>query len=118
MDDERHGVLLELRRVVHRCDILQRSELSDEARQTLWESVVVALADIKQLEGCERAAHDLFALERSRHAAQPGATSVIPDGVSLEDLQSGCLAPPYVDPAAARSLAESLIEQLGDPPKD
>ncbi len=105
-------MLIELRRVVYRCELLQNAEFSDSDRQGLWDSIVDALADIKQLEGCDRAAHDLFALERSRHAAQPGATSVIPDGVSLEDLESGCLAPPSVDPDTARTLAEALIARI------
>lgn len=111
---EREGVLIELRRVVYRCELLQNAALPDGDRQALWDSVVVALADIKQLEGCERAEHELFELERSRHIAQPGTTSVVPDGVSIEDLESGCLAPPCVDPDAARALAEALIAELSD----
>lgn len=110
--DEREGVLIELRRVVFRCELLQHSTLSDEDRQSLWESVVVALAGIKQLDGCDRATHELFAVERSRHVTEPGVTTVVPDGVSLEDLESGCLAPPCVDPDAARALAEALIAEL------
>ncbi|GAA3510556.1 hypothetical protein GCM10022234_00960 [Aeromicrobium panaciterrae] len=106
------GIVLALRRVIYRCELLQNAEFSDGDRQALWESIVVALADIKQLDGCNRATHDVIVHERSRHGAQPGAMSVIPDGVSLEDLETGCLAPPYVDPKAARSLAEALIEQL------
>src|SRR5688572_140948 len=112
---DRSRVLLELRRVVYRCEILQKSELSDEVRQALWESVVVALADIKELNGCDRAMRDLFELERSRHIAQADAPTVVPDGVSIEDLESGCLAPPCVDLKAARSLAEALIERLERP---
>lgn len=109
---DRQSVLLELRRVVYRCEILQKSELSDGDRQALWESVVVALADIKQLDGCQRTVHELIVHERSRHVADRGGTAVVPDGVSLADLESGCLAPPYVDPGAARSLAEDLIAEL------
>lgn len=109
---DREGVLIELRRVVYRCELLQNAEFSDGDRQGLWDSIVDALADIKKLEGCDRAAHELFAVERRRHAGQPGATSVIPDGVSLEDLETGCLAPPCVDLHAARSLAEALIAEL------
>ncbi len=109
---DRSRVLLELRRVVYRCEILQKSELSDGDRQALWESVVVALADIKQLDGCQRAVHELIVHERSRHVADRGGIAVVPDGVSLADLESGCLAPPYVDPDAARSLAEALIAEL------
>ena len=112
---DREGVLTELRRVIYRCELLQNSALPDGDRQALWDSVVVALADIKQLEGCDRSQHELFELERSRHIAQPGATTVVPDGVSIEDLESGCLAPPCVDPAAARALAEALIAELSGP---
>ena len=112
---DRHGVLLELRRVVYRCEILQKSDLSDGERQALWESVVVALADIKELNGCDRAQHELFELERSRHFAQADAVTVVPEGVSIEDLESGCLAPPCVDLHSARSLAEALIAELSDP---
>lgn len=109
---DRGRVLIELRRVVYRCEILQKSELSDEVRQALWESIVVALADIKQLDGCQRAVHELILQERSRHVVERGGVAVVPDGVSLEDLETGCLAPPYVDPDAARSLAEALVVEL------
>lgn len=108
----RNAVLLELRRVVYRCELLQTTEFSDEVRQALWESVVVALADIKLLSDCHGATQELIAHERSRHVAERGGAAVVPDGVSLADLESGCLAPPYVDPAAARALAEALIDEL------
>lgn len=109
---DRDAVVLELRRVVYRCELLQTTEFSDEVRQALWESVVVTLADIKQSSECQRATHELIVHERSRHVAERGGTAAVPDGVSLEDLESGCLAPPYVDPDAARALAEALIAEL------
>lgn len=114
---DREGVLIELRRVVYRCELLQNLALPDGDRQALWDSVVIALADIKDLGGCDRAKHELFELERSRHISQPEAATVVPDGVSVEDLESGCLAPPCVDPDAARALAEALIAELTDPSK-
>jgi hypothetical protein len=108
----RRGLILDLRRVVYRCEVLQRPALSDETRQSLWESVLVALADIKQLNGCQQATHEQICQERSRHVAEPDLGVVIPDGVSLEDVETGCLAAPCVDPAAARILAEDLIKRL------
>ena len=106
------GIILDQRRVVYRCELLQHPELSDGARQSLWESVVATLAGIRQLDGCEQATHLQIVHERTRHAAPPGGAVVIPDGVSLEDVETGCLAAPCVDPAAARALAERLIERL------
>jgi hypothetical protein len=114
MDDvaDVRRVILDLRRVVYRCELLEHPELSDGARQSLWESVVAALADIRQLDGCEQATHGQIVHERTRHVMLPGGGVVIPDGVSLEDVESGCLAAPCVDPAAARALAEGLIDRL------
>ncbi|MDX6278610.1 MAG: hypothetical protein QOJ72_2738 [Nocardioidaceae bacterium] len=107
-----HGIILDLRRVVYRCELLQHPELSDGARQSLWESVVATLADIRQLEGCDQTTHGQIVRERTRHAATSGGAVVIPDGVSLADVETGCLAAPCVDPTAARTLAERLIERL------
>lgn len=109
---DRRGLILDLRRVVYRCEVLLQPTLSDETRQSLWESVLVALADIKQLNDCQPATHQQICEERTRHVAKPGLDVVIPDGVSLEDVESGCLAAPCVDPAAARILAEDLIKRL------
>lgn len=105
------AVILELRRVVYRCELLEHPELSDGARQSLWDSVVATLADVRQLDGCDQVTHGQILHERARRAVVPGAT-LIPDGVSLDDVESGCLAAPCVDPAAARILAERLIERL------
>jgi hypothetical protein len=106
------GIILDLRRVVYRCELLEHPELSDGARQSLWESVVATLADIRQLDGCEQAIHGQIVHERARHTVLPGGAVVIPDGVSLEDVETGCLAAPCVNPGAARALAERLIERL------
>ncbi|MEO6606194.1 MAG: hypothetical protein ABIN55_11315 [Aeromicrobium sp.] len=104
--------ILELRRVIYRCELLESSDLTDGDRQALWDSIVVTLSDVKQLTGCDQGTHELIGAELSRHPVQPGGAVVIPDGVSLADLENGCLAPPSVDPKAARCLAESLIERL------
>jgi hypothetical protein len=106
------GVILQLRRIVYRCELLEHDELPDGVRQSLWESVLSALADVRQLDGCQRATHEQIVIEHDRHAVQPDGRVVIPDGVSVEDVERGCLAAPCVDPSAARSLAESLIERL------
>ncbi|MCW2749311.1 MAG: hypothetical protein JWR83_421 [Aeromicrobium sp.] len=106
------GIILDLRRVVYQCELAQHPELSDGARQSLWDSVVSTLADIRQLDGCEQATPGQIVHERQRQAAPPGRSVVIPDGVSLDDVETGCLAAPCVDPAAARNLAERLIERL------
>ncbi len=102
--------ILDLRRVICRCELLESSDLTDGDRQVLWESVVQTLAGVRQVAGCDQVTHELIGIERTRRAAH-GAV-VIPDGVSLADLETGCLAPPRVDPKAARSLAEALIERL------
>jgi hypothetical protein len=105
-------IILELRRVVYRCELLEHPELSDGARQSLWDSVVATLADIRQLDGCEQTTHGRIVHEHTRHAVLPGGGVFIPDGVSVEDVETGCLAAPCVDPTAARTLAERLIERL------
>lgn len=115
------STILDLRRIVYRCELLQQGEFTDGANQSLWESVVVtycacftqgALApdQIHRLAPAHRETHELLERERSRHVV--GESTVIPDAICDLDLEIGALAPPYVDPAAARSLAEALIAQL------
>ncbi len=104
--------ILDLRRVIYRCELLESSDLTDGDRQSLWESVVMTLAAVRQVAGCDQDTHELISGELTRHPVQVGGAVVIPDGVSLEDLETGCLAPPFVDPKAAKALAEALLERL------
>ena len=115
------SVVLDLRRVIFRCDLLEHGEFSDSDRQALWEGVVVAYYDcfvsgvltidhLRRVGPVHLETHEHVAAERARH--EIGASTVIPDGICPFDLEAGALAPSYVDPSATRALADALIAEL------
>ncbi len=115
------SVVLDLRRVIYRCDLLEHGEFSDGDRQALWEAVVVAyygcfvsgvltVEHLRRLGRIHLETHEHLAAERARH--EIGDATVIPDGICTFDVEAGALAPPYVDPVAASALADALIAEL------
>ncbi len=116
----RGSLVLALRRIIYRCELLASTEFSDGNRQALWESVVLSYdrclttgklgAVVDGLGAAHISTHELLTRERTRHII--AAATVIPDSICELDLQSGPLAEPYVDPAAARALAAALIAEL------
>ncbi|MCW2800732.1 MAG: hypothetical protein JWQ70_2204 [Aeromicrobium sp.] len=110
------GLVLELRRIVYRCELLQEDDLTDGTRQALWCGVVttycglVSASDIHSLGPVHAQTHELLQREQVRHAV--GDSTVVPDGICDLDLEAGTLCKPYVDPPAARALVEALIGRL------
>lgn len=115
------SVIIDLRRVIYRCELMQNDEFSDGDRQALWAGVVTSYYEcftsgvltaehLSPLDPIHLETHELLARERARRSI--GEATVIPDGICPLDIESGALAPAYVDPDAARSLAEALIAEL------
>lgn len=135
-----HGVLDDLIRVVARCTMLMSDNLSSEAREALWESIVITYyrcftsgktgnesgwkvepGHLAMLTDKDRATHEQLAKERSRRVAnrKAGAFNVLTgfedidaDGVAIPGIAVVRRTPPFVDPAATEELALALIELL------
>lgn len=115
------GLILELRRIIYRCELLQEGDFTDGNRQALWCGVVttycglITTSDVQSLGPVHSQTHERLEHECVRHTGTESL--VVPDGIDDLDLEAGTLCDPYVDPPAARALAEALIEHLENSPR-
>ena len=135
-----HGVLDDLIRVVARCTMLMSDNLSAEAREALWESIVITYyrcftsgrtgsesgwkierGHLALLTDSDRATHERLAKERSRRVANrtvrtfdvlTGFEDIDQDGLPITGIAVVRRAAPFMDPAAPEELAAALIELL------